>query len=446
MQLFPNGVGFAAVSIGVSATLHQSVPWFTASGAVLLVLTVGVALIAARSTKPAERSVTTTMHDRLLTTTSSQNVALQADIRRSKSDHFGRGNHPGQRWKKRPKRMLRPAWRRRQNMTVFIGLAVVAALLLGLGRGIDQYPQNIAINVGADLVGAIVTIFVIMPILSRAAEGRVREHARLDYGWYVDRVAGSTSAVRILDTYSNLLDGPHTQDFFEAVKRALQRQAVVQILLLDPDSSPARPRGPQLDDPDPYREIISNLRVLYHFHNTELTLSLRRKFSVHIYQAQPLVTMYRWDDKAMVSFPSVSKFFSQGAQLEITIGSPLGEFANKHFNALWNASSDLERFMHLPVTPTGVNITDSLPVEFVNLNGRTYLGSPRLIAQIARRGTKTARAYLDYDQQKFNELTLVDDTQAELHTALNDRFQDKYGHTHEIIISLEPITGSNGLD
>jgi hypothetical protein len=38
--------------------------------------------------------------------------------------------------------------------------------------------------------------------------------------------------MRIMDTYSNLLDGPHTKNFFRAVKLALERQAVVEILLL----------------------------------------------------------------------------------------------------------------------------------------------------------------------------------------------------------------------
>jgi hypothetical protein len=101
---------------------------------------------------------------------------------------------------------------------VRVGLMALAILLLGLGRGIDHYYQNVFINVGADVVGAIVTIFVIAPIVSRAGEGRVREHSKLDYPWYVYRVAGATSTVRIMDTYSNLLAGPDTSSFFEAIE------------------------------------------------------------------------------------------------------------------------------------------------------------------------------------------------------------------------------------
>jgi hypothetical protein len=210
MQLPPDTMDFVAVAASVSATFHQPVLLVAAGGALLLVFTVRVALIAVRSTKPGQWWAATAVRDQLLTTTSSQNLDTQADRSRSTASHSGLEGHPGQqRWGRARRVFWHP--RRRQNMAVFAGLMVVAVLLLELGWGIDHYSQNIAINVGADLIGAIVTIFVITPIISRADEGRVREHPRLDYGWYVDRVAGSTSAVRILDTYSNLLDGPHTQ-------------------------------------------------------------------------------------------------------------------------------------------------------------------------------------------------------------------------------------------
>lgn len=33
----------------------------------------------------------------------------------------------------------------------------------------------------------VVTIYVIIPVISRAQDGRVREHPRLDYEWYTAR-------------------------------------------------------------------------------------------------------------------------------------------------------------------------------------------------------------------------------------------------------------------
>jgi hypothetical protein len=329
-------------------------------------------------------------------------------------------------------------------MAVLVGLMAVAVLLLGLGWGIDHYRQNVMINVGADLVGAIVTIFVIAPIVNRAGEGRVREHPRLDYAWYVDRVSDATSAVRIMDTFSNLLDGPHTTRFFQAVELALERQAVVQILLLDPDSLAARQRAHELDDPDVYREIMRNLRALYDFRNTVLPVSLRRNFSVRMYAASPSITVYRWDEKALVSFFPVGKISSQGVHLEVAVGSPLGEFVNERFNSLWTVSNDLGRFMRLPVTLVDATVADPhLEVEFVHLDGRFYVSDPRMVAHLARRRTGATLVYSHYDQQVLNELTIVDDTQPELLVTLSDQFVEKYGRSDEVFISLEAVNKDN---
>ncbi len=338
--------------------------------------------------------------------------------------------------------------RRRQNVAALVGLMTVAIFFLGLGRGIDQYYQNVFINVGADLVGAIVTIFVIAPIVSRAGEGRVREHPKLDYGWYVDRVAGATSTVRIMDTYSNLLDGPNTTSFFEAIELALERQAVVQILLLDPDSFAARQRAHELDDPDVYREIMRNLRVLYDFHNRVDPTSHGRNFNVRMYTASPAITIYRWDEKALVSFFPVGKISSQGTQLEIIVGSPLGEYVNERFNSLWSGGKDVRRFMRLPVTLVGNSVADThLEVEFVELEGRFYIGDSRMVAQLARRRTGAALAYSHHDQQVLNELSLADDAQPELLATLRTQFMEKYGRSHDVFVCLEPVVDDdlNGL-
>ena len=340
-------------------------------------------------------------------------------------------------------RLRKTFWyaRRRQNMAALAGLMAIALFLLGLGWGADQYRQNLAIYVGAALVGAIITIFVIAPIVSRAGEGRVREHPRLDYWWYVDRVAGSTSAIRIMDTYSNLLDGPYTTQFFRAVELALERQAIVQILLLDPDSPAARQRAHELDDPDVYREIMRNLRVLYNFRNTALPASVIHNFNVRMYTASPSVTVYRWDEKTLVSFFPVDKISSQSIQLEVTVDSPLGKFVNERFNSLWTGSKDLEEFMRLSVTLADADSAGAnLEVEFVQLDSKLYVGDSRLVTQMARRRPGTTLVYSHYDEQVLNELTIIDDAQPELLATLSDQFKEKYGHTHEVFVSLEPVS------
>lgn len=367
----------------------------------------------------------------------------EGQVRHMAADHLG--SRVQRAWQRRWRLRTR-FWNARQlrTMIMLAGLMTVAVFLLGLGWGSERYTQNVAINVGGDLIGAIVTVFVIAPIVRRVGEGPVLEHPRLDYARYVNRVAGATSAVRIMDTFSNLLDSPHTPDFFNAVKLALERQAIVQILLLDPDSLAARQRAHELDDPDVYREIMRNLRALYDFRDTIQPISQRHNFNVRIYTTSPSITVYRWDEKALVSFFPVGKISSEGAQLEITIGSPLGKFANERFNSLWEVSKDLQQFMHLPVTLVDAGGTNQkLEVEFVQQDGRFYVGDPRMVAHIARHKTAAPLAYSRYGQQVLNELTLIDVTQPELFATLKIQFQEKYDHSDEVFVHLQPVNEDN---
>lgn len=346
-------------------------------------------------------------------------------------------------------RLRRRFWpaRRRQYVVVLVGLLAVAILLLRLGGSSQGYP-SVFISLGSDLVGAIVTIFVITPIVRRADKGRVREHPKLDYAGYVDQVARATTTVRIMDTYSNLLDGPNTASFFEAIELALESQADVQILLLDPDSFAARQRAHELDHPDVYRKIMRNLQVLYEFRNKVGSTSHGHNFNVRMYTASPAITIYRWDQKALVSFFPVDKISSQGTQLEIIADSPLGAFVNERFNSLWEVSKDVGQFMRLSMTLAGNAAVDTrLDVEFVEVESRFYVGDSRIVAWLARRRTGTPLAYSHHDQQVLNELSLADDAQPELLATLRTQFVEKYGRSHEVFVCLEPVPEGdlNGL-
>ncbi|MFI6617692.1 hypothetical protein [Streptomyces sp. NPDC050528] len=86
-------------------------------------------------------------------------------------------------------------------------LAACVGLLLWFAKRMDHYGENLALNLGTDIVGVVITVFAIGPLISRAEEGRVRAHTRLDYEWFSAQAHGSTSNVTVLDTFSNLF-GP----------------------------------------------------------------------------------------------------------------------------------------------------------------------------------------------------------------------------------------------
>jgi hypothetical protein len=349
----------------------------------------------------------------------------------------------GSRWRRRLRWPGRNLWsadgRSPLVVAVPIGLLAVAILLLALGMSLPDYAQNVELNVGADLIGAMVTIFLITPLIARADDGRVHEHPRLDYGWYVKNVAGATSAVRILDTFSNLLDGPLTPRFFTAVKQALQREAIVQILLLDPGSLAVRQRAEELDDPDIRREILRNMRALAQFHQEVAGTDYGRNFEVRVYNASPSISLYRWDEKSLVSFFPIGRLSGQGAQLEVAARSPLGQFVNDRFNTLWLAGTELSDLMKLVIVLAEVPGGERLAVDYVSIDGTDYAGDVRLVSFVARRRAEPTVVLCGAGAPVRHEMTIVEDD--DLERTLRQQFHEKYGRTHDVFIRLIPQDG-----
>jgi hypothetical protein len=334
--------------------------------------------------------------------------------------------------------------RRPQTVTALVALTALSAFLLWQSAGLDHYQQNLALNIGADIIGAIVTIFVITPLISRAQEGRVREHARLDYEWFTDQVYAATSCVKLLDTFSNLLDQPVTDRFFRGVELAIGRQANVKVLLLDPESLAVTLRAQELGEApgqaDVRREILRNLRTLHAFER-RLTDGQRRQFQVRLYSASAGVTLYRWDDKALVSFLSVGRLSGQGIQLEVTVGSPLGIFVEQRFEELWHQSKPMDQFMHLPVTLVEADgARREFASRFVALDEALYVVDHDVVSHMARRRVGELHAYCGADPATHYELIVVnDDDDADLRAALGDHFADKYDSRGSTFVWLRPL-------
>lgn len=329
-----------------------------------------------------------------------------------------------------------------QTLLALAGLAAVAAILLWQSVGIDAYRQNLALNLGADIIGAMVTIFVITPLISRAQEGRVREHARLDYEWFTDQVSSATVCVKVLDTFSNLLDQPVTERFFRAVRLAIGRQSHVQILLLDPDSLAVTLRAQELGEvpghADIRREIMRNMRALHAFEHT-LTKAERRHFEVRLYSASAGVTLYRWDDRVLVSFLSVGRLSGQGVQLEVTVGSPLGTFVEQRFDELWHQGMEMGRFLYLTVTLMEADGTRrAFSSRFVTVDGIIYVVDHDVVSYMARRRVGELNAYCHADTTIQYEPLIVDEDQF-LQAQLDDHFTDKYDIRGSTFVWLRPL-------
>lgn len=317
----------------------------------------------------------------------------------------------------------------------------LAALLLWQAVGIADYGPNLALNLGADLIGAIVTIFVISPLITRGQHGRVREHRRLDYDWFTDQVQHATSDVRVLDTFSGLFDRPGTARFFRAARDALGRHAVVRVLLLDPDSLAAMQRASELagegSQYDIRHEILRNLRVLDRFRRG-LDERLRQRFEVRLYTASASVTFYRWDDRALVSFLPIRRLSGDGTQLEITIGSPLGAFVLERFDELWRYAKPLADFMTMNVTLSDGNGARQYACEFINVDGHLYLMNAQVLAHLAVARDETVHASVG-EEAAFGYEPVVVLSETSLHASLIGHYLEKYERTGQAFVHLRPL-------
>lgn len=198
--------------------------------------------------------------------------------------------------------MVRLAKRRKGSILAVMVLSILAAIVLYWARDTDQYEGNLLLNIGANLIGAVVAYALINPLMSRAAsrEEKVLDH--FDHANVIERINDSKNIVRIFETGVELLDGPHLGSFRTACRAALKGGVRVEILVLDPDCRAAVQRAEELGSSLDIRSLI--LKNLRDFRNLpeKLDPDVKLNFEVRVYATAPLAAYYRWDKRALISF------------------------------------------------------------------------------------------------------------------------------------------------
>lgn len=322
-------------------------------------------------------------------------------------------------------------------LAVLLIFAALSAALLFAARGIPQYGQNFALNVGAELVGAFVILFAVTPIVRRAQNGRVREHRRLDFDWYVDRVTGSTTGIRILHTFSRLFMEPFEARFFRAAGDLLRRHGRVQILLLDPDSPAAAQRTAELrGHRDVGREVRRTLHRLAAYRQS-LDEHLRSRFEVRLYTASPSVAIYQWDERLLVSFLPLGELSGDSAQLEVSVASPLGDFVAERFSELWQNSAPIDDYLALRLVSSDNGQPREYTPRFVTVDGEWYVADSHLIARLARSRHDVVRVVRPDAPEQAYQLDMVAEDAA-VAALLSGLFMEKYGRPEPVCVRLVP--------
>ncbi|HYN93605.1 MAG TPA: hypothetical protein VES42_07125 [Pilimelia sp.] len=325
-------------------------------------------------------------------------------------------------------------------LALFGGLAGV---MLYAARDVPQYGGTFALNIGAELVAALILLFALTPILRRAQQGGVREHRRLDFAWYVDRVLAAKNDVRVLHTFSRLFGEPHDRRFLTAATGVLRRHGRVEILLLDPDSPAAAQRTKELrGHGDVAREVRQNLRVLAAFRQ-DLDGSMRERFEVRLYTAAPSVAIYQWDERLLASFLPLGVLSGDSTQLEVSVLSPLGSFVAERFDELWQNSTPLDAYLCLPVAVQDGRGSHPHATPFVVADGERYLADGQLLARLARSLGQGVRVTLPEAPGRAYLLEMVPE-ESPLGLDLAQRFLDKYARHESAFIRLAPDPAGGG--
>ncbi|WP_322749114.1 MULTISPECIES: AfsR/SARP family transcriptional regulator [unclassified Frankia] len=169
------------------------------------------------------------------------------------------------------------------------------------------------------------------------ATERVLDH--FDHDGFIRRVAASEYVVRILSTWIELLEDRLRDSFLAAVRHALDRGALVQIMLLDPESPAAVQRSREIgtlhDVCGLVRENLHRLRIFI----DGLAAADRERIAVRVYAAASTVAYYRCDARALVATFPLGDSSSRTTHYEVPVDSTFAQFVEQRFAELWTSGS-----------------------------------------------------------------------------------------------------------
>ena len=359
-------------------------------------------------------------------------VALARTVRGHGGNHYPR--HVVTRLGSALARFLRP---RRRQITWAVLLGLLSVLLLALAARLTGYPRDLLVNVGAGLLMVGLTFVVFDPLFDDMRRNAVQEHRTLDFDRLIGEVRNAELRVDMLDTWTGLLEERHKYRFLDALQVAASREVPVRLLLLDPDSAAAEQRSEELDNARVPFLIMDNLLSLYRL-RAGLPRSVADQLQVRIYDASPSIQLYRWDDKALVSFFPVGRKAYDAPQLEAFMDSPLGEFVEGRFDELWGRARPLDDFMTLVLT---VRLdertlgTESVP--FVRLGHDWYVDGSALKRHLFDHGAPNLRVHsaaplpVGGGPATTFAMARLDGEDRPLVAAVLEQFDAKYGREHD---------------
>jgi len=242
-------------------------------------------------------------------------------------------------------------WGQRPKLLAFIVLSgLVSALaalaaMTGFGSG---YLPNFLLNAACDMLGGLTVLFLIEPIIRSAATG-IRAHPFMSATRFTERVAASTSIVRILDTASKMVrdDADNGHRLRNAIKHAAANGARVQVLLMSPSSDASRVREVQLRDRHPDFDLNRMInRTITQLQRMQRELGeLGAHVELRLYSSPVPFILYGADSALLYTIVPNSLLVDDAPQVEVRAETELGRHLLEGYDMLWESARGLDELI-----------------------------------------------------------------------------------------------------
>jgi hypothetical protein len=132
--------------------------------------------------------------------------------------------------------------------------------MIWAGSSAGNSLQSVWLNLGVDLIATMVAVFLLAPIIERAELRRESVLERFNHNNFIRQVERARREVRILELWTDLLQGGYQRGFLAALREALSRKVEVRILLLSPESPAAEQREDDLRRARQGIDVEENIR------------------------------------------------------------------------------------------------------------------------------------------------------------------------------------------